>query len=714
MLPTLSKAENNSQNLENSVSAPAADSSQMSTGNSETTSKLPLTKTLPPGKSLPQAKALPPGKLLPQSKTLPPNKTQPQANSLLGKTLPEAPALTSSDTLPKVQSSSAAPVSHIHPVPSSPSLPQIQSLSAVTMPQGQPVPSSPSLPQMPLSVPTPLPQGQPVPSSPSLPQMQLPAPAALSQGQPIPSSPSLPQVAARTFSRPGLPVIPKSGVSAIVSSQDRSAVSNAVAPRSSVNDTIATAVAAENSSKTDVISISSPTIKQNVAKDAIPPIPSAEHKVVDIAEKDDKTRSMMAADDDPSSSFPVLKPKVVVKELDESGIEIVADDGATEILSNPNAVFEQEDRWKSADPDSLPKPGDKFDHYEVICELGRGGFGAVYKVKNLILEREEALKLILPDAKSDVEDIDKRFAREINIVSRLEHPNVVRLYSSGKLEHNILWMSMEFIRGELLGNIMDKDGAMPFFRAKNIMLQILSGLQDAHELEIVHRDLKPSNVMISKRKGYDDLVYILDFGLSKAIGNSEDASVQNLTSTVTRSIYGTPNYMAPEQFAFGELTPSVDVYAAGIIFLELLTGQHAFTGTVFDIAIQQQTAPIPIPDYLANTAIEAVIKKACQKNALLRYQTAGEFYDALSRIQTITDSPDVLTKPIESVDHTLETQALQQPEFGEPILGKHLEKLDALHGDLLKRWPSLDRILFLVCPVLAILLLLFFIIIVTM
>ena len=507
--------------------------------------------------------------------------------------------------------------------------------------------------------------------------------------------------------------MPKTGTPAKLPSLEHPVALNNAAPISSVSDTAAIAVAAaKDSSKTDVISIPTQTIKQNIAKEVTPPLPSAEHKPVDVSEKEDKTRPFKVADDDPSASFPVLQTKAVVKEVDESGVEIVVDDGATEILSNPNTVFEQEDRWKSADPESLPKPGDKFDHYEVISELGRGGFGAVYKVKNLILDREEALKLILPDAKSDVEDIDKRFAREINIVSRLEHPNIVRLYSSGKLDHNILWMSMELIRGELLGTIMDKDGAMPFFRAKNIMLQILSGLENAHDLEIIHRDLKPSNVMISKRKGYDELVYILDFGLSKAIGNSEDAAVQNLTSTVTRSIYGTPNYMAPEQFAFGELTPSVDVYAAGIIFLELLTGQHAFTGSVFDIAIQQQTAPIPIPDYFANTAIEAVIKKACQKDAFLRYQTAGEFYDALSRIQTITDPPEVLTKPLESVDHTLETQALQQPEFNAPGLCKHLERVDALHSDLLKRWPYLDQLLFYACPILVFLLLLFFVLII--
>lgn len=368
-------------------------------------------------------------------------------------------------------------------------------------------------------------------------------------------------------------------------------------------------------------------------------------------------------------------------------------DGATEVIASPDAFFQQENRWKDANEDNLPKPGEHVSHYEIINEVGRGGFGAVYQVKNLVLGREEALKLILPDTKATCRDADKRFEREINIVSRLEHPNIVRLYSTGQLQHNILWMTMELIRGEQLGIWMDQYGAMPFERAKNIMLQVLSGLQDAHELQIVHRDLKPCNIMISQKKGYQDLAVILDFGLSKAIGSTEDANVQNLTTNAARSIYGTPNYMAPEQFSVNNiLTPSVDVYAAGLIFLELLTGVPSYPGSVIEIAVQKRSGIIPIPENLKGTAVEAVIRKACDKLAVLRYKNAGEFYDALSCIQSVTDPPSVLKNAPQKNLHGSRTLPLKSSG-------------DSFPERLISQYPILQHVFFYSTMILIVLIL---------
>ena len=306
-------------------------------------------------------------------------------------------------------------------------------------------------------------------------------------------------------------------------------------------------------------------------------------------------------------------------------------------------VFERsENRWDDADSNTLPKPGDTVGNYRIIDMLGKGGFGAVYRAKNLTLGREEALKLILPSAKSECDDIDKRFEREVAIVSRLEHPNIVRLYSSGLLPHNVLWMTMELIRGTRLDKRIDK-GALSFARAKSIMKQILSGLMEAHRLQIVHRDLKPANIMLANKEGYDDQVSILDFGLSKALGADADAATQDLTLADSRRVYGTPQYMAPEQLNRGHLGPWTDVYAAGLIFYELLTGHPAVVGdSLFEIAYKQSYENLQLPSNMFGTAIEAVIMRACNKNPAQRFAHAGEFLHALERIKTPDDPPSVL------------------------------------------------------------------------
>ena len=330
--------------------------------------------------------------------------------------------------------------------------------------------------------------------------------------------------------------------------------------------------------------------------------------------------------------------------------EEVAPDMSNEPVQ-PKAVFERtmsfdmtENRWDSAHKFELPEVGDVVANYKVTGLLGKGGFGAVYRAKNLTLGREEALKLILPSAKSECEDIEKRFEREIDIVSRLEHPNIVRLYSSGMLEHHILWMTMELVKGSRLDDRLQQYGAMKFPKAKNIMLQLLSGLMEAHRRQIVHRDLKPANIMLSKKEGYSDQVVILDFGLSKALGESEDESKQNLTCVDSRRVYGTPQYMAPEQLKQGKLGPWTDVYAAGLIFYELLTGQEAVQGmSLFDVAYKQSYEDLEFPEELQDTAVEAMLKKACAKNPAERYKNAGEFFDALQHIDEISDPPSVLS-----------------------------------------------------------------------
>lgn len=309
----------------------------------------------------------------------------------------------------------------------------------------------------------------------------------------------------------------------------------------------------------------------------------------------------------------------------------------------------EEDRWDGAEQKyELPKKGDTIANYVVETILGQGGFGAVYRVKNNILGREEALKLILPSAKTDIANIDKRFKREVNCVSRLEHPNIVRLYSSGTLPGGLIWMTMELVHGQTLEQRMQKV-RFNFFEAKKIICEILCGLQAAHAQKLVHRDLKPANIILdTSKEGYEELAVILDFGLAKALGDDEDESVQNLTMLEdSKRVYGTPQYMAPEQLRAGIPGPWTDVYAVGLMFVELITGHAAVQGnSPLELAFRQINTPLVLPPRWKGTALEAVIMKATAKNPGERYRNAGEFLDAINHITAISDPASVLNKPI--------------------------------------------------------------------
>ena len=324
-----------------------------------------------------------------------------------------------------------------------------------------------------------------------------------------------------------------------------------------------------------------------------------------------------------------------------------------------------EDRWANTDY-KLPKVGDTIESYKILELLGKGGFGAVFKVKNLNLGREEALKMILPSAQSQVSDIQKRFSREVDLVSRLEHPNIVRLYNFGKIHHNIMWMTMEFVEGARLDHRLEGKRKLPFAQVRRYMLQMLSGLMEAHKRLIVHRDLKPANIVISRKEGYDDQVVILDFGLAKGIGTQEDSAVQELTCVDAQRIYGTPEYMAPEQLNQGEIGPWTDVYAAGLLFYEMLTGDAAVKGdSIFDIAYKQSIVPLEVPEDYVGTAIETVLKKACNKDAKKRYQDAKEFFNAIQKITAQTDEPDVLEGDDELKSTDLSIPCLSPVVFNE-------------------------------------------------
>jgi serine/threonine-protein kinase len=231
-----------------------------------------------------------------------------------------------------------------------------------------------------------------------------------------------------------------------------------------------------------------------------------------------------------------------------------------------------------------------------------------------------------------MEGLARRFLREIDLVKRLEHPNIVRLYDFGQTDNGLLWMAMELVRGPELAEVMGYEGKFDVERAQHIMLQTLSGLAEAHALDIVHRDMKPGNIMLTDKGADSDVVKLLDFGIGKALGEHEDATIQNVTGSHGDS-FGTPRYMAPELLMKEEIGPHSDVYSAGLILYELVVGEAAVVGeSVYEILARQLSNPLDIPGWLADSPLGDVIRKATEKDWRARYATALQFHQALKQL----------------------------------------------------------------------------------
>ena len=342
----------------------------------------------------------------------------------------------------------------------------------------------------------------------------------------------------------------------------------------------------------------------------------------------------------------------------------------------------------------LPAVGDKFANFIVEERVGAGGFGAVYRVKNPTLGREEALKVILPEVANERNN-DKRFLREVNVISRIEHPNIVRLYNSGTTETGVKWMTMEMLVGTRLDKIIRQQGGLSFEEAKAIMIQLLNGLQAAHSRDLIHRDLKPSNVILTEKEGYGALVKILDFGLAKALGKDENSEFQDLTQMAPNCVFGTPQYMAPEQLQPGLKTgPWSDVYSSALLFMEMLTGKKAVEGNSFvEVAFKQIKEDLAMPSEWKGRAIGAVMRTALAKDASRRFKTAGEFRDALLKVNSIEAPEQILREPFEA--HRVGVSGIYLPDESKTVV-KEVVKEVIKPGKPVRSGPPIFVTIFLI------------------
>jgi serine/threonine protein kinase/class 3 adenylate cyclase len=274
----------------------------------------------------------------------------------------------------------------------------------------------------------------------------------------------------------------------------------------------------------------------------------------------------------------------------------------------------REVRERLAGPTSIPS------RYEVLSQVGTGGMGVVYKVRDLETDEIVALKILKPEIATDPA-VQENFKRELCLARKITHTNVCRIHDFSR-SNGTAYASMEFIEGESLQSRLNRVGTLPVSQAFDIAQQICAGLREAHAQGIVHRDLKPANIMVDR----SGTVKIMDFGVARLIQN---------TGPMTGTIVGTPAYMAPEQAELKPIGPCTDIYALGLVLYEMITGVQAFQGdTPVAIALKQirdyPKRPRNIVPNLSHP-IEAAILKCLQKDPAKRYQSASELQAALVR-----------------------------------------------------------------------------------
>ncbi|HSC32133.1 MAG TPA: serine/threonine-protein kinase [Gemmatimonadaceae bacterium] len=268
--------------------------------------------------------------------------------------------------------------------------------------------------------------------------------------------------------------------------------------------------------------------------------------------------------------------------------------------------------------------------YRVIEPLGQGAMGRVYLAEHVKMERRCAIKVMSPELVSDADAIS-RFNREATNASRIQHPNVATVYDFGESADGLVFLAMEFVPGEALSRICDREHALPAARAANIARQVADGLDAAHDLGIIHRDLKPDNIMIAQAKDGRDIVKIVDFGIAK--GTQQGAAGREAL-TRTGVVVGTLQYMSPEQLGGDPIDGRSDLYALGCMLYEMLTGESAFAGSTIEARLQRRLTGEPLHPRGVNPSVpvwlDALVAKALAREPGARFQTAADLRDALA------------------------------------------------------------------------------------
>src|SRR6187402_3086649 len=282
-------------------------------------------------------------------------------------------------------------------------------------------------------------------------------------------------------------------------------------------------------------------------------------------------------------------------------------------------------RTKKADDPALGKV--IAGRYRLEARIGEGGMGIVYRARHVLIDRVVALKLIRPDLRGETH-LRAWMLREARAANRVDHAHIIDIHDIGETEEGELYLVMEYLIGTPLSQELAK-GPMPITRGVDILEQMCAALARAHDLGVIHRDLKSDNILLTARGGRKDFVKILDFGLA-AIARDPRLAPKG-------AVFGTPEYMSPEQARGEEATPQADLYALGVLFFEMLTGQLPFRSNDRDTLLEmQRTAPPPKPSAIKPDTLpqaEGVVLKLLEKDVRKRYRDAHHLQEELKALQ---------------------------------------------------------------------------------
>ena len=303
-----------------------------------------------------------------------------------------------------------------------------------------------------------------------------------------------------------------------------------------------------------------------------------------------------------------------------------------------------------------------YGRYKIIAMVGGGGMANVYLAEDMILEREVAIKILRMDFSTDDEFI-KRFNREAQSATSLDHPNIVSIYDVGE-EDNIYFIVMEYVKGLTLKQYIQQNSAIPVEKAIHIMEQIISAISHAHHHGIIHRDIKPQNILIDEQ----GTVKITDFGIATALSAT--------SITQTNAVLGSVHYLSPEQARGGMANKKSDIYSLGIVMFELLTGRLPFSGeSAVSIALKHLQSTTPslrrwnpsIPQ-----SVENIVLKATAKDPFHRYSSADEMMEDLGTALSpsrINEKPFIVPLDMDATKAMpIITKDIKVPESGDTII----------------------------------------------
>lgn len=268
--------------------------------------------------------------------------------------------------------------------------------------------------------------------------------------------------------------------------------------------------------------------------------------------------------------------------------------------------------------------GEKLGPYYIEDRLGQGGMGAVYLARDVALERKVALKVLL-SRYADDEEFVARFQREARASAKLNHPNIVQIYTVD-VASDPPYMAMEYIDGENLEGYIRRHERLDWQQALTFLGQVASALACAHEAGIIHRDIKPANVLVDST----GRARVTDFGIAKIVGSQTQL-------TGTQHTVGSPSYMSPEQCGLGEIVPASDLFSLGIMLFEMVTGTVPFKGDS-SVVVMRKIADEDVPPLSSvvegvPASVEELLRTLTARDVSLRYQTARQVLEDLRALQ---------------------------------------------------------------------------------